>query len=52
MSVAVKNLLALASTVVYNKPLQLDMQNLVRRQTTILPKNKHKIMLAIRKRKP
>lgn len=38
MFVAVKNFLALALTIVYNKPLKLDVQNLVRRQTIFLPK--------------
>jgi hypothetical protein len=37
MSVAVKKFLVLALTIAYNKPLLLDMQNLVCRQTTVLP---------------
>lgn len=45
MSVTVKNVLALALKTVYNKPLQLDVQNLVQ-------KSKHKIMLAIKGRIP
>jgi hypothetical protein len=50
MSVVMKNFLTLALTIAYNKTLQLDMQNFVRRPL-FFQQSKHKILLAVRQRK-